>query len=440
MATIAVCPFQWAGNLNTSFGLARKLAQRGHRIHYFCIPDVEDRVRQQGFGFSPILETVFPKGHTEQQKKNESEGKYSTMKDAKREMGGAVEWVASGKVEEAMAPVAPDVIVVSNSLPWVGLSVYRTGLPVAVYSSSLISPRDPQVPPLTSPLAPSMTAFGLRTRMSWMGVKVVKRIFRLFWDQEAYLMKIARASGYPISRIDLVNESFPRLLEYPELVCCPSAFDLPRAIEPPNAFFVEGSVDEEREDAKFPWEKVDAQKPLIYAAAGSMAASMHKEKATRFIQSFLAAMKERPALQGVIALGTGMKPESFEVPANVLAVVEAPQMALLKKAKLMVTHAGLNSVKECILTGVPMVAIPLFFDQFGYAARIDYHGLGETLLLEKAKGPALAERMDRVLSDPRYREATDRMALEFRRLETEGVSANIIEGLIGQKRAAQTLK
>jgi zeaxanthin glucosyltransferase len=67
------------------------------------------------------------------------------------------------------------------------------------------------------------------------------------------------------------------------------------------------------------------------------------------------------------------------VPSNVIVVDQAPQIELLKRATLCITHAGLNTALESLAYGVPMVAIPIGYDQFGVAARIAYHGVGESL-------------------------------------------------------------
>ncbi|MGE9290380.1 MAG: glycosyltransferase, partial [Puniceicoccales bacterium] len=53
-----------------------------------------------------------------------------------------------------------------------------------------------------------------------------------------------------------------------------------------------------------------------------------------------------------------------------------PQLALLRRAAVMVTHGGLNSIMECVNLSVPMVILPCQRDQPGNAARAAYHHLG----------------------------------------------------------------
>jgi hypothetical protein len=61
MATIVFMPFYWASDLNPTFALAGKLRNRGHSVHYLCIPDTAERIRSQGFDFTPVFSRAFPK-------------------------------------------------------------------------------------------------------------------------------------------------------------------------------------------------------------------------------------------------------------------------------------------------------------------------------------------------------------------------------------------
>ncbi|WLT39734.1 hypothetical protein NON20_10065 [Synechocystis sp. B12] len=64
------------------------------------------------------------------------------------------------------------------------------------------------------------------------------------------------------------------------------------------------------------------------------------------------------------------------LPGNPLVVNYAPQLELLQRTALTITHAGLNTTLECLNNAVPMVAIPIANDQPGVAARIAWAGVG----------------------------------------------------------------
>ena len=60
----------------------------------------------------------------------------------------------------------------------------------------------------------------------------------------------------------------------------------------------------------------------------------------------------------------------YIIPDNVLILSFAPQIELLKRARVFVTHCGMNSSSEAIHYGVPMVGIPIKADQPIVAHRI----------------------------------------------------------------------
>ena len=115
------------------------------------------------------------------------------------------------------------------------------------------------------------------------------------------------------------------------------------------------------------------------------------------------------------------------IPANTLVVRTAPQIELLKHAVLCITHAGLNTALEALAQGVPMVAIPIGFDQPGAAARIAHHGVGEFMEVDDLTVEGLTKLIRKVLKDSSYRDRSQ----YFRRViaETRGldVAADVIE-------------
>ncbi len=83
----------------------------------------------------------------------------------------------------------------------------------------------------------------------------------------------------------------------------------------------------------------------------------------------------------VAAIATGPTPSSRLglLPASWIVAPELPQVALLRHASVMITHAGNNSVGEAIRAGVPMLALPFSTDQFAIAADLERLGVGRCL-------------------------------------------------------------
>nr|QNH67995.1 UDP-glucuronosyltransferase-like protein 6 [Brachionus plicatilis] len=93
----------------------------------------------------------------------------------------------------------------------------------------------------------------------------------------------------------------------------------------------------------------------------------------------------------------------FIVPENVVLVDFAPQIDLLKRAHLFITHCGMNSTSEAIHYGVPMIGIPIKADQPRVAYRIcDELKLGIRFDPLKLNRKNLSDAIVRVLNDNSY--------------------------------------
>jgi UDP:flavonoid glycosyltransferase YjiC (YdhE family) len=94
----------------------------------------------------------------------------------------------------------------------------------------------------------------------------------------------------------------------------------------------------------------------------------------------------------------------------------APQLELLARARLTLTHAGLNTVLDSLTFGVPLVAIPITYEQPAIARRIRYTGVGETISLGRLNPGRLRDRIAWILSpDSPYSANARRVGESIRR-------------------------
>lgn len=73
---------------------------------------------------------------------------------------------------------------------------------------------------------------------------------------------------------------------------------------------------------------------------------------------------------------------------NTLIVNWMPQKDLLghPQTKVFVAHGGTNGVQEAIYYGVPVLGIPLFFDQYDNLLRLQERGAGKIIQLADVNG------------------------------------------------------
>jgi MGT family glycosyltransferase len=130
----------------------------------------------------------------------------------------------------------------------------------------------------------------------------------------------------------------------------------------------------------------------------------------------------------VISLGGGGAPEQHgDLPGKPIVVGFAPQLELLARASLTITHAGLNTALESLAAGVPAVAIPVGNDQPGVAARLKWVGAGEMIPVARLRADRLRPLVERVLRDKRYRERARAVQAEIRKVDGVARAADIVE-------------
>jgi MGT family glycosyltransferase len=419
--------------LNPTFALARKLRNRGHRVHYLAVLDTAERIRSQGFDFTPVFSRAFPEGSLAKQYESEAQGKLYGVTEFIDRFRGTCEHLREGELDHATRDLPADVILVSSGTPWVGIAAYQTGIPVICFSSTLISVEDSAVPPFNSDLIPTDTRLSrLRIWLEWKKLFLRRRLYSRDWDISEELKTLARDCGYPPEKIDFRVETWPRLL-LPELVFFPKELDFPRARTPEGAYFIEGCVDVERRDGDFPWDRLDDEKPLVYCTLGSVLPFKARSRVSQFFQMFMDAMAQRPALQGVVTVSNYLNADEFNCPDNVLIVAEAPQVEVLKRASLMVSHGGVTGLKESAFRGVPMLLIPIHYDEFGNAARVVYHGLGARLQLKDVSAFKLGRLIDRVLEESSCSARAKLVSERLVKLEHESPGVAIIEDMLSGK-------
>jgi len=172
----------------------------------------------------------------------------------------------------------------------------------------------------------------------------------------------------------------------------------------------------------FPWEKLTGV-PLIYASLGTLLNGIE-----HVYRAILEAVGRFPETQVVLSVGKNIDPDDLRpIPSNVITVNTAPQIELLKRASLCITHAGLNTVLEALAQGVPIVAIPKGFDQPGIAARVAYHGVGEFVEMGELTPERLSRLIRRVRQNPSYRDKARYFQRVIARTHGLDLAADVIE-------------
>jgi UDP:flavonoid glycosyltransferase YjiC (YdhE family) len=129
------------------------------------------------------------------------------------------------------------------------------------------------------------------------------------------------------------------------------------------------ALGERGDETEFPWERLDADRPLVYATSG-----------TQFLFSdrFYRALIEAARLLGAQLVIAGPDAQEINDP-SVITVSYAPSSRLIARAAMVINHGGPASVMDCLDQGVPMLVIPLGHDQSWQGHFVARCGAGRTL-------------------------------------------------------------
>jgi MGT family glycosyltransferase len=176
----------------------------------------------------------------------------------------------------------------------------------------------------------------------------------------------------------------------------------------------------------FPFEKLTG-KPLIYASLGSV------QNTKQDMFHCIAEACQEMDVQLVLTHRGGMEQKAAaKLPGNPLVVEYAPQREVIARASLTITHGGLNTVMDSLSYGVPMVAIPITFEQPGNGARIRQTGVGEMIPVSRLKVERLRSTIRQVLTHASYRNNAQKMQRAIAGAGGVQRTADIIEQVVNQ--------
>jgi len=142
--------------------------------------------------------------------------------------------------------------------------------------------------------------------------------------------------------------------------------------------------------------------PAAWIASGAPPIVFTPGSANVFGHDFFAAAVEACGILGRRGLLLSRFAEQVPaaLPDHVRHVDFLPFRWLLPRAAALVHHGGIGSASQALAAGIPQLIMPLGFDQFDNLHRVERLGAGSGLLPRHFRGPALAERLGRLLGDP----------------------------------------
>src|SRR4029077_90501 len=104
-----------------------------------------------------------------------------------------------------------------------------------------------------------------------------------------------------------------------------------------------------------------------------------------------------------VIVSKGPQHELLTLADNMFGEEFLPQPTILPHVDLAITHGGNNTVTECFHFGKPMIVLPLFWDQYDNAQRVDELGFGARLDTYGHEPDELRGAVERLVADDALR-------------------------------------
>jgi zeaxanthin glucosyltransferase len=450
MASILIFVNPNVGSAIASLQLANDLQARGHSVRYMGLADSAATVTANGFEFIPVFADHFPRGLQQEFSRFDTLpfglDYLRTMEALARRFRRFFDDLLAQGGQSFLAllrQLNPDLMIFASGaahMEWLALLAGSIGIR-GIYWNDMLTPWEGSgIPPCSSRLIPTAT-FGSRWRifLAWKMFNLQSALHELLQNLLAraswrrFTIALARHYGY-LAAVHRSAFQSDRLVLLPELISIPAPLEFPGPAIP-GRYHVEASIYLQRDEPPFPWDALAPDQPILYCALGSVIT--FSASATALVRAVIAAAPVRPTWKWVLAIGDQIDLNGFgPLPNNVLLAQHAPQLALLQRARIMITHGGTNTIKECLYFGVPMIVFPLMAatltDWPGNTARVVYHGLGVEGRSNRLDGDYLSTLVDAVDNSAYIRSQIAIMQRKFRALEAEKPSLALIETILRQ--------
>jgi MGT family glycosyltransferase len=314
------------------------------------------------------------------------------------------------QVREIIGRQQPDVIVEDNVVAFPALQT--AGKPfVRIVSCNPLEVRGPDIPPPYSGLP-------LDDRSEWGAFATeYDRTHRETWA--AFDAWVQEQGGRPLPELEFMHASdVLNLYVYPQVADYTDRRPLDDTWRR-----LDSSVRATDGDIELPASMADrpAGTGLIYLSLGSLGSAD-----VELMRRLVAVLADTPHRYIV---SKGPQHADYELAPNMWGAEFLPQTRIVPQVDVVITHGGNNTTTEAFHFGKPMIVLPLFWDQYDNAQRVDETGFGVRLATYTFEAAELTRAIERLLADADLRGRMARTGAEIQERDGVAMAADAIESV-----------
>ncbi|MEV4766832.1 macrolide family glycosyltransferase [Micromonospora chokoriensis] len=390
MSAVAFLNIAMHGHINPTLPVVGELVRRGHSVTYHTTPAYAEEIEATGARVLLYSGDDVPLSGP------------PTPVTVMEQLARTAVRVLPGVLTD-LRGTRPDVIVHDSLCPWGPVAARELGVPPASSFTTFAFNRHVPSPTRGSWKLLSAAAALPRPTMGYL---------RSRWE----LRRRYDTGALPL--IDLANIRQPLNLVYTSRAFHPEADSFGESYQ-----FVGPSIGARPADSSFPDDRL--RDPVIYASMGTVF------DAPQLLCTFADALAP---LGGTVIISTGhTEPAALgPLPDNVLAYRSVPQLEVLARATLFITHGGVNSVNEALYAGTPMLVVPQGADQLLVASRIVELGAGLSIRTEDVTVEVVRALARRLLDESRFQAAASTLQVAQRQAGGYARAADVLEHFMQQ--------
>ncbi|WP_433438899.1 glycosyltransferase [Nonomuraea sp. CA-141351] len=418
--TILFMPESAYGPTNNCIGIGDILRRRGHRVVFAAEASWKGKLEALGFE-EDLVDLAPPPENAEEQdpgqfwkdfiretapeyRKSTQEQLETVTKPIWAELIDGVKY-CEPQLKAIIERVNPDVIVEDNVITFPALLTAGKKF-VRIVSCNPLEVRGENIAPVFSGLPAD-------DRSEWDAFRAeYDRTHREVWS--AFNEWSVEQGTASLPDLDFIHEGDLNLYVYPELLDYTDARPLGESWHR-----LDSSVRETDEEFTLPFERNEGS--LVYFSLGSLGSSD-----VELMQRVIDVLATTPH-QYIVSKGP--LHEEIKLPDNMWGAEFLPQTKIIPLCDLVITHGGNNTTTEALHFGKPMILLPLFWDQYDNAQRVDELGYGVRLSTYTFTDEELKGAVERLLGDPELRARLAAAGEEIRRRDGLRKAADLIEQL-----------
>ena len=426
--TVLFMPESAYGPTNQCIGIGNVLLERGHRVVFAAESSWQGKLAALGFEEDLVDLAAAPEpveGEPEPDagqfwkdfiRETAPEFRKPTVEQLETFMKPTWQALIDGamycepQLREIIARVKPDVIVEDNVLCFPALMT--GGAPfVRIVSCNPLEVKGADV-------APPFSGLPASDRSEWGSFRTeYDRSHRAMW--EAFNAWVMEHGAPALPDLEFIHAS-----KEANLYVFPQEADYTDA-RPLDATWhrMDSSVRETDQDYSMPESVANrpAGSALVYLSLGSLGGA--DVELMRRLIDVLGRTRHR------FIVSMGPQASELVLADNMVGSEFLPQTSVIPKVDLVITHGGNNTTTEALHFGKPMILLPLFWDQYDNAQRMDELGFGVRLATYDFTEEQMAEALDRLLGDDELRARMVRTGEAIRGRDGLRVGADAIEAV-----------